>query len=465
MYVRYQTVILGYVVLIYIMKKTSSISELNAVIKPIIKKISAKQALLIILLCELINLGYYLSYFYRHHFLPAPFVMDKNDTFMDFYSPLFWVIKGTFYTTFNSVYPALNFFILKIFSLGIDVNKASNPFELRNQLPYLGWLVTGIYSLIILIVVNLGEWRKVRVASKIWIFFACLLTVPVLFGFERGNLIFWALLFLAFYLQSSNVWIKALFFGLLVNIKPYFVILLLQYININNFNKKQLIISILLSIGIFTFFGILANIDLLRFFKSYFIFSKNTTLSPEGVISLPHSLLSLTYIRGFIFVDGCIRFTFLGLCSTYSFWFSILKIASYFLTIFLIVIAIVKPLSKLELLIACIFLVTNFSVSTGGYILIIYLALIPYLINSREYRYFIYPILAILVIPIDWIKLIGVDFPTRVSYLGGDTLENVTTWISLGSIVRPLLNFSIMVFFIHHVIKKYPFRKSRLLGK
>lgn len=434
-------------------------------IKAIIKKISAKQVLFIVLLCEMINLGYYLSYFRRHHFLPTPFVMDKNDTFMDFYNPLFRVIEGSFYTTFNSVYPALNFFILKIFSIGMSVNQVSSPFELRNQFSYLGWLVAGVYSLIILIVVNLGEWRRVRVASKFWIFFACLLTIPVLFGLERGNLIFWALLFLALYLQSSNVWIKALFFGLLVNIKPYFGILLLQYLNINNFNKKQLIISIILSIGIFAFFGFFTNIDLLRFFKSYFLFSKNTTLSPDGVISLPHSLIPLTYIKGFIFTEGCTRFTFSGVCSTYSFWFSTLKIVSYFFTIFLVLIVIVKPLSKLELLIACIFLVTNFSVSTGGYILIIYLVLIPYLINSREYRYFIFPILAILVIPIDWIKLIGADFPIRISYLGGDILENVTTWIGLGSIVRPLLNFSIMVFFIYHLEKKYPFRKSRSLGK
>jgi hypothetical protein len=76
-------------------------------------KIDEVKAVYIILFFEFINIGYYLYYIFYIGYLPSPFVADKNNTLMDFYNPLFWVIKDGFYTTFNSIYPALNYFFLR----------------------------------------------------------------------------------------------------------------------------------------------------------------------------------------------------------------------------------------------------------------------------------------------------------------------------------------------------------------
>jgi len=230
-----------------------------------IQKIDPARVLYIILFFELINIGYYLYYLFSHGYLPAPFVLDKNDTFMDFYNPLFWVIKDGFYTSFNSVYPALNYFLLKIFALGISPDQISNPFQLRSDFPILGLIISFIYVLIIWVVVNIGEWRKVNFSHKSLIFFACVLSVPVLFGLERGNLIFLALLFLALYLNASNPWLKAIFLGLLINVKPYFAILLIQYLNIHHFNKGELIRSMLITAAIFFVSGLFAGINFIDF--------------------------------------------------------------------------------------------------------------------------------------------------------------------------------------------------------
>jgi hypothetical protein len=185
---------------------------------------------------------------------------------MDFYNPLFWVIKDGFYTTFNSIYPALNYFFLKIFTLGIESEQILNPFKLRNDFPILGLIITFIYIMIIWVIVNIGEWRKVNFGPKGLIFLASLLSVPVLFGLERGNLIFIALPFLALYLNASNPWLKALFLGLLINFKPYFAILLIQYLNIHQFNKAELIRSILITAAIFFVSGLLVGMNLFDFF-------------------------------------------------------------------------------------------------------------------------------------------------------------------------------------------------------
>lgn len=403
--------------------------------------------LFIVLVCELINVAYYASFFYKNHFLPAPFFMDINDTFMDFYNPLYWVIKDGFYTTFSSVYPALNYFILKIFSFGVDPNSIATPFELRKLFPELGWINAGIYLLIIGFVVNIKKWNDLKIIYRFFAFFACALGAPVLFGIERGNMIFWALPFLALYLGASNSWLKAIFFGLLVNIKPYFGILLVQYLNIYAFDKKQIFKSTLISLIIFIFFGFFAGLDFFGFFKSYIQFSKKGTISYEGIIAIPHSLVALTAIKYFIVSDHG---------SSYAFWFSFLKVVGYLVTFLMLIIGVIKPLNKLELLIGSFLLLTNFSISTGGYILIIYIVLIPYLLNSCEYEKMIFPILVIFSFPFDWMRLIIINAHEKISYLGGDVvIGDINFWIGLGSIVRPVMNFLLILFFVVHVLKKY----------
>jgi hypothetical protein len=417
-------------------------------LKKYIQKIDQTGILCIILFFELINVSYYLYYFFGHGYLPSPFILDKNDTFMDFYNPLFWVIKDGFYTTFSSVYPALNYFFLKIFSLGIAPDQISNPFQLRKDFPIFGIIISFIYILIVWVVINIGEWRKVDFGYRALIFLACVLSVPVLFGLERGNLIFLALLFLALYLNASNPWIKAICFGFLVNIKPYFAILLLQYLNIYHFNKIDLIHLALAALVIFFGLGLLADMDFTDFFRSYMPFSKNTTLSIEGVIALPHSIATLSVIKGLIdFGDG----------SSYTFWFSLLKVVNYISVLLLGYVTLVKKVNPTEIVIASIVILTNFAISTGGYILIIYIILIPYLLKNKEYNKLLIFIILIYTLPLDWIYVLSIKYTLIESYIGGGLLiNNPELFISLGSIVRPLLNFALMMSFVTHLIKKYP---------
>ena len=412
-----------------------------------IHKIDFSKTIYLILFFELFNVGYYYYYLTNHGYLPAPFILDKNDTLMDFYNPLFWVIKDGFYTDFNSVYPALNYFFLKIFTVGITPDQISDPFQFRNDFPILGLIIIFIYVLIIWVVVNIGEWHKVDFSHKGLIFIACLLSVPVLFGLERGNLIFLGLLFLALYLNASNPWIKAIFLGMLINVKPYFAILLIQYLNINQFNVAELTRSILITTAIFFVSGLFAGLNFIDFLKAYLSFSKNTTLWVEGVVALPHSLAALSTIKALIsFGEG----------ASYTFWFSLLKVINYVLVLTLLCIVLLKKITPLEILISSIIILTNFSISTGGYILIIYIILIPYIFESKEYKKLIIYIILIYALPVDWINFMELNFKSQYSYLGDNLfLSESSYWLSIGSLLRPILNISLLINFLIILFGKY----------
>jgi hypothetical protein len=274
------------------------------------------------------------------------------------------------------------------------------------------------------------------------------LSVPVLFGLERGNLIFLALLFLALHLNASNPWLKAIFLGLLINVKPYFAILLVQCLNIHQFKKVELMRSALIAAAIFFVSGIFADINFIDFFKSYLSFSKNTTLSLEGVVALPHSIAALSTIKGLInFGEG----------SRYTFWFSLLKVINYTAVLILLCTVLFKKTTTLELLIASFIIITNFSISTGGYILIIYIVLIPYLFQSKEYKKLIFFILLIQALPLDWINFMELDYISEKSYLGANLFPITPSYfLSIGSILRPLFNFSLLIIFLMHLFRKYP---------
>lgn len=417
----------------------------------LVQKIKPAYLLFCALFFEFINLGYFWSFFQENHYLPAPFVLDKNDTFMDFYNPLFWVIKDGFYTIFNSVYPPINYFFLKIFAFGISPESILNPFQLRANFPDLGIIISCLYVLIILVVVNIGEWRKIGAGygTRGVILLACLLSIPVMFGLERGNLIFLALLFLALYLNATSPWVKAICLGLLVNIKPYFIIMLLQYCNLYKINKAQLIRSSIVIIITFVGFGIIVNMNFIDFFKSYLNFSKKGTISAESIASFPHSIAALSTIKALInFGEG----------HHYTFWFSLMKVINYVAVLILTIANLTRKLTDRELLISAILIISNFSIGTGAYILIMYIVIIPYLLKDKEYQFLLVGIILIFSFPMDLAQFFSVGHMHPHSYLGGNIALNDSPSISLGSLIRPVFNFCLMMSFLVHIIKKYPYR-------
>jgi len=58
--------------------------------------------------CTILQLAavvHYVNYFDAYGYLPAPFIYDKHDTFMDFFNVLYWAGDEGRYTDWHSVYP------------------------------------------------------------------------------------------------------------------------------------------------------------------------------------------------------------------------------------------------------------------------------------------------------------------------------------------------------------------------
>lgn len=421
-------------------------------IQKYIEKISVYHLFCIALIGEFINLAYYAGFYYYHQYLPAPFVWNKQDSFMDFYNPLYWVIKDGFYTTFNSVYPALNYYILKIFSLGLSSYVVLDPYDFRTANSNLSIFLVLLYLLIIFVVTRLGEWRKLADANSVLSYWICAASVPVLFALERGNLIFIALLFLALYLHVNGSWAKAFYLALLINMKPYFLILMIQYINRHRFDRKMILKIGVILVLVFVIFGFFAHIDFIRFIKAYVGLARaglsNGALSVDGIIALPHNLSSLAVIENILYLPDT--------PAIYANWFSAMKFIGLLGPVILLMISLIKPLSKEELLIAACLVIMNFSISTGGYILLIYIILLPYFLQKTQYRQLAILALLIFSLPLDFIHVLKSPFTEVTSYFAGDIVtKDVELWVALGTVVRPICNFLVLTLFSIGLLKKY----------
>jgi len=397
---------------------------------------------------EIANIVYFSLFFYFNEYLPAPFVWDKNDTFMDFYNPLFWVLKDEFYTTYKSVYPPINYLFLKLFTFNIDSNSFSSSFQLREAKSNLIYYYSAINAFIIFLILKIGDWREVSSGCRSFIWAAIIFSVPVLFAIERGNLIFVSLLVLAIYISTENIWVKAITFALLVNIKPYYIILLIEYLNIYNFDLKIILKMIITSILMFLLTSLAAGIDIVAFISNYNNFGSRANFSNDGLLSLPNTLESVTQFIKLILKneeDANLRDVLI----------LPLKLLKIFVPLTFMLLLLAMPLKKQTLIMSAILLIGNFSHVTSGYIFIIYILILPFLMREMELRKGVYLMLIIFVLPLDWVRVPGFTsyYTFMNSYLGGVEIYNVDFWLSIGTIVRPISNFILMCLMIKYIFK------------
>jgi len=403
--------------------------------------------ILTILAIEVINLIYFFLYLYFNKYLPAPFVWDKNDTFMDFYNPLFWVLKDEFYTTYKSVYPPINYFFLKLFTFNLDSNSFSSSFQLREAKANLIYYLLAINAVIIFLILKIGDWREVVIRTRILIWTAIIFSTPVLFAMERGNLIFVSLLVLAIYMATENTLLKAITFALLVNIKPYFIILLIEYLNIYKFDLKIISKIIITSILMFLLTSLMAGLDIIAFIGNYSNFGSRVNFSNDGLLAFPNTFESIAQLIKLIFKNN----EYANHRDILILPFKILKIIVPLTFLFVL---LVMPLKMQTLKVSAILLIGNFSHITSGYIYLIYILIVPFLMREVELRKGIYLLLIIFVLPLDCVRMSGfsANFVFVNSYLGGVEIYNADFWIGIGTLVRPISNFILMCLMFKYII-------------
>lgn len=393
------------------------------------------------LVLSCINFLYIVWFYQSYRYLPPPFVFDKENTFMDFYNTLYWSGKEGIYTVWNSVYPPINFLLLQMYSFLFlsDIRGMGDGFEIREAVGKDILPLLALYVLCLLIAVIVSFKQVADNKTKLILFLIFLLSPAFLFAMERGNLIILCIPILSWYIFSSNQISRSIAVSILINLKPYFVIFyILQLINkkIRKENKDFLFLAPIFSLIIFLIAGLILNqefyllpLNLLRFAAD------KSVLNPFDIMSMPSTILGFGYLRGLV--------TELSIPSSIGF---ILKIVVYAYLLKIILQIYKFKINHEDLLIFSIIFITNYSISTGGYCLLFYIPVLAILYKRQEYTLLILIFSSMYVGLWDLIPIYKYSSFETNAYLSGQVV-NMETYIGLGSIIRPIVNFSILLIF------------------
>jgi hypothetical protein len=384
---------------------------------------------------------YYIYYLMVNRYLPSPFVWSKSETFMDLFNTLHWAYDDGRYTEWDSIYPPLSFLILRlinfVFAGGDNVTAAL----MRENSPF---VIAGfflIYLTVPSVVLKTKLWQGLLTSEKILIYFAIILSTPMLFALERGNLIVLCPVLLALVLSRIGI-VRCLCIGLLINIKPYFALLMIYYIARKNW--KGFTTSVVLSGLIFVVPGFFLDNHYLNFFDNLLGFAQsNVIFSFKEVMALPTSISAFSYVlknpEGASIASG---FLTTGLSSIMAYIIEAVKwtvIAISLVTLF----TRSMVMRDSEIFTLLVVAITNLGIWVGGYSIIFYIVLIPVLIKLRANWLYI-GLLWVIAMPLDIIPVTTSYIGQQVSYLSNSYVD-VQWSLGLGSVVRPVANFALLL--------------------
>lgn len=404
----------------------------------------------LILLLNVAGFFYYLYFLIENGYLPSPFIYDKSDTFMDFFNVLYWAYDDGRYTEWGSVYPPINFIFMRFFNFVFAGSVFGDAVLMRENSQFVIAGICLIYLAVPALILKLAYWRDFTRNEKILIYFTIVLSSPLLFTLERGNVILLAPLILALAISKIGA-ARSFSIALLINIKPYFALLMIYYIARNNW--KGFVTCSLLSGLIFAITGLVLDNQFLEFFRNLFSYSQETELySLREVMALPSSVSAFSYILkhpdGVMFATD---FLSTGRIEAIIYFVEITKwgvlaiaLAALFMRL--------KQMHDTEIFTALVVVISNLGIWVGGYTYILYVALIPVFILMRN-KWLYIGLLSLIAMPLDVIPILGGYIGMKYSYLAAEHIEIMWTW-GLGSVIRPLANLTLLILLAYEFLAR-----------
>ena len=406
---------------------------------------------------QIIVVIYYIYYSLEYGYLPSPFINDKSNSFMDLYNTMCWSSRGEYYSIWSSVYPPINFLLLQMLQGVFSLDVCSGSAEVYRA-DYI-WLMSMYFLMVFLlpffIIRASGNYNispDKYTIQKILLYVIIILSPSVLFTLERGNLIFLSVLVLVYLLSVKSEKHKVLLIALLINLKPYFLLLSIYYLARRDFKNFFRVVTF--SGLIFIVTGALLEENYWLFFYNIIGFSGHESLfSNREVLSFPSSVSSFSYVLSS--QDSFL--TFLNISS--DFVSIIIDLTKYTLLIIAVIIYLKngKFLNVQEGFFYLIIIITNLGISVGGYSLLLYLPFLPYIFILRKDlpTYNIVLVLFMVFLNssmLDLVNLYSQNIGAQFSFLANRMVE-VDWSITLGSALRPVLNMLLFIFVIYRVIK------------
>lgn len=168
------------------------------------------------------GLAHMIWFFFTYGYLRQPFYYEPSGTWMDWFSLSYYAHHPGAYDTELTIYPPLSFVIMKVFSIShcYDLTRSE---EVR-ACDWLGiWALVGFYVLAVI----LTFWSFFKIDRRTFIprSFALAFGFPMLYGFERGNLVIiaYSCYLLAFGPLLPWARVRWTLAGMVVNLKVYMI--------------------------------------------------------------------------------------------------------------------------------------------------------------------------------------------------------------------------------------------------
>jgi hypothetical protein len=393
-----------------------------------------------ILLLNSAGFFYYIYFLTKNGYLPSPFLYDKSDTFMDLFNVLYWAYDDGRYTDWGSVYPPLGFIILKFFNFVFAGAGYGDPELMRDSSQFVIVGLCFFYLAVPAMILNTTHWQDFPKTEKILIYFAIILSSPMLFTLERGNLILLAPVLLALAISKIGM-ARSLSIALLINIKPYFALLMVYYIARKNW--KGFAICSVLSGLIFAISGLALDNHFLVFFTNLFNFSQEAELfSLREVMALPSSISAFSYVLKN--PDGAMLVSRFFNADSIAVLINIIEIGKWIVILTSMAALLTRSalMRDAEIFALLVVVISNLGIWVGGYTFVLYAALIPVFIEMRAKSLYI-GLLFLIAMPLDVIPLMNEFIGIKYSYLS-DSYVDVQWTLGLGSFVRPVVNLLLL---------------------
>jgi hypothetical protein len=403
-----------------------------------------KKFWLILIGAQLCGVLYQYSFFSAYAYLPQPYVYNKADTFMDFFHPSYWALQwfGQ-YSEWKSVYPPINFVFLSVFLKLLGINESlqggTDAFAIRELYPNLIFLIFFFYLMNAYLAARIVPVDEKHSWQRYAIFFSLVLSPAFLFSFERGNLIIFTLPLIALVLFGRPL-SRTLAIALLINIKPYLVMLCGSYAMRKDWYR--VFVTAVAGLTIFILTGLYMRVDFFQFFSNLLSFSDGDIylFSPREVLSFPTSISAFAYaidvslynetlpeaIKGWRWRDIS---TFISLTH---------MLLMLFAAAILFVAGCTKTFTLVEICAFFIVFMTNLTLSLGGYSIIVY-PLLFFIFANMRYGSILLASVFVINLPLDMIRLTHDSIGRQIPYLSGMEVD-IVEGLTMGSLLRPIVN-------------------------
>lgn len=395
----------------------------------------------LVLSLNIVGVICYLYHLLESGYLPSAFIYDKSDTFMDFFNVLYWAYDSGRYVEWSSVYPPLCFIAIRLANFLFNGGGFGDPTMMRDSSLSVIIAICIGYLLVPIFLLKTKCWQDFTNIEKTLIYLTVISSAPMLFTLERGNLILIAPLILAFSMAKIGA-ARCVFIALLINIKPYFVILIIYYVARRDW--KGFLKCSLMAALIFFSTGLMLDDNFYVFFANILNFAQE-----EGIFSLREIMALPSSISAFSYVlknpDGAMIASRLLTPEHVLYVVDFIEMAKWsVLAISMSVLFIkAKQMCDSEILVLLVVFISNLGIWVGGYTFILYIALIPVLVKMKAGWLYV-AALSLMALPLDIVPLLDEFIGEQYSYFAGAYVDVHWTW-GLGSVIRPVVNLILLV--------------------